>query len=155
MQNSFFLTLTVLNKIKFFLCKLLKIKTLGSRALVVKNNEFLLVKHTYTKNWYTVGGGLEKNEAFVDCIVRELWEEVGIKSQKSPSLLGIYHNRIHGKDDYVALYLVTNFTEHDTKSYEIQEKKWFTYANLPTDISPATRRRIEEYLELKPKQEKW
>ncbi len=47
-------------KIKSFLLSLFIKRTVGARALVIKEDEILLVKHTYMPMWYTIGGGVEK-----------------------------------------------------------------------------------------------
>jgi 8-oxo-dGTP pyrophosphatase MutT (NUDIX family) len=66
-------------------------KTLGARALIIKDGQILLVQHTYSKGWYTVGGGVEKNESPLEALKRELYEEVGIKPTAPPKLFAVYH----------------------------------------------------------------
>lgn len=129
--------------------------TLGARALVIEDDRILLVRHTYINGWYSIGGGVEKNESTLDAAKRELREEVGIIVNDTPPLLGIYHNTREKRDDYVAVYICKNFNKVATSSSEIAEEKWFALDQLPNDISPATKRRIEEYLGLRPLSDKW
>lgn len=151
----FNLVLSILIRIKNFIMKIFNIKTLGARALIVQNNQVLLVRHTYNAGWYTVGGGIDNKESPQEALIRELYEEVGITTKEPPTLFGVYYNDFRGRDDYVVLYIVKNFEIVDVKSQEIAEKKWFSLSNLPSDISPATKRRIEEYLGHRVQSDKW
>ena len=48
-------------------------------ALVIKDNKILLAKNINHPCYYVVGGGIEINESSEDAIVRELFEETGLK----------------------------------------------------------------------------
>lgn len=125
---------------------LLAKKTVGVRALVIQNNQVLLIKHTYQPQWYTIGGGVESGETPLAAIKRELKEEVGATVLAVPALFSVYHSRIEKRDDYIIFYIVTECNFEEVSSPEIKEKKWFSLNELPSDISPATQRRINEYL---------
>lgn len=71
---------------------MLPIKTLGVRALVIKNNRVLLIKHSYINGWYTVGGGVKRGETPLQAIQRELFEEVGIECLDKPQLFNVYYS---------------------------------------------------------------
>jgi ADP-ribose pyrophosphatase YjhB (NUDIX family) len=131
--------------IKNYILSLLPFKTVGARALVIKKNSVLLIKHTYVSGWHTIGGAVDKRETPEQAIKRELMEEVSVEA-KSLRLFNIYHNLIEKRDDYVAFYICDDFTEHAPKpNKEIQEKKWFSFDQLPTNITKATHQRIKEY----------
>lgn len=130
---------------KGLLC-FLRVRTMGARALILKKDSVLLIKHTYQKGWYTVGGAVNRKESPLSAVKREVWEEVGIKTTKDPHLFGIYYNPHEGRDDYVAFYIIKDFTMEENFSSEIAEKRWFKLNKLPEEITPSTRRRIEEYL---------
>jgi 8-oxo-dGTP pyrophosphatase MutT (NUDIX family) len=132
-----------------------RVRTIGARALVIRDHEILLIKHTYQKGWYTIGGAVEKGESALQAVKRELYEEVGLKTISSPELFGIYFSRNESRDDHVVLYVVKDFTIKEVDSEEIAEKKWFRFDNLPDDISLATKRRIDEYLGKSSKSDKW
>jgi ADP-ribose pyrophosphatase YjhB (NUDIX family) len=142
-------------KIKNILLSLLISRTVGVRALVIKGDEILLVKHSYQPGWYTIGGAVERGESPLNAIVRELAEEVGITAISSLKLMGIYLNNFEKRDDYVALYIVQNFEMHEVQCKEISDKKWFNIAQLPSEATPATIRRIEEYKGLRKQSDKW
>lgn len=134
---------------------LLRKRTMGARGLVIKDDQILLITHTYQKGWCTIGGGVNRGESPLKAAVRELYEEAGVITNGTPQLFGVYHNTNEHRDDYVALYVVTDFTIEDVKSSEIAEKRWFPLAHLPEDTTPSTKRRIEEYLNLIPQSDKW
>ncbi|WP_051131935.1 NUDIX domain-containing protein [Legionella tunisiensis] len=67
-------------------------KTIGARALVINEDKVLLVKHSYTPGWYTIGGAVEKGETPIEAVQRELFEEVGVKCLTLPKLFSVYHN---------------------------------------------------------------
>ncbi len=130
-------------------------KTMGARALVIQDGKILLVKHTYTPGWYTIGGGVDKGESPLQALRRELQEEAGVTPTQTPTLFGFYHNKRHKRDDYVALYLCKDFTKKDVKSREILDAQWFSLDTLPPDMSPGTKRRLDEYLGRGPLSDVW
>lgn len=120
--------------------------TLGSRCMVIAGNTVLLVKHSYAKGWYLPGGGVEKGESFRDAAKREVCEETGLDVD-ALKLFHLYYSRIEGKNDHIALFTTTHFSgkPHITGN-EITEILFAPFDKLPADTSPATRRRIAEYL---------
>lgn len=76
------------NYLAQFINKLFKIywffvrpKTKGVKVIIFnQENKILLVRLTYYPNtWTFVGGGVGKKEEPKEAILRECWEEVGIK----------------------------------------------------------------------------
>ncbi len=120
--------------------------TLGTRALVVRDGGILLVRLTYSKGWYLPGGGVDRGESFRAGMLRELREECAIEAM-NPRLFGLYLNRRDGRLDHVAAYVVEEFTGEPraADAREIAEVKFFTPADLPADLWPGHRRRVEEY----------
>lgn len=147
--------LNIIWKIKNAFLSIFFSRTIGARALVIRNNQVLLVKHTYISGWYTIGGAIEKGESPLQALQRELREEVGLICPDSPKLFGAYYNHIKGRDDYIFFYIVTKFEQQPAHSLEILEAKWFSLDALPEGISPATLRRIEEYRGLKSINDIW
>ena len=133
-------------KIKNILLSFFSLNTMGARALVIQDDHILLVKHTYSPGWHTIGGEIDPGESGLEALKRELREEAGVDICGPPSILGFYHNRHKNRDDYVVVYVCKEFKKRDVVSREILEERWFSLKALPSDISPATKRRIEEYL---------
>jgi 8-oxo-dGTP pyrophosphatase MutT (NUDIX family) len=120
-------------------------RTIGARILLIKDNKILLVKHTYQNGWYTIGGSVERGESPLNAIHRELKEEVGVTLKNPPALFSIYYSKLEKRDDYIVLYVGSDYTQENVNSNEIADKKWFDLDNLPVDVTPATKRRIDEY----------
>jgi 8-oxo-dGTP pyrophosphatase MutT (NUDIX family) len=131
-------------------------RTLGARALVVKDKQVLLIQHTYMKDWYTIGGAVDAGESAQQAVIRELAEEVGVTALSPPALFGVYYNHRDKRDDHVVFFICEHFTETAHISLaEIARKQWFPLTDLPEDTSPATRRRVEEYLGVRPLSDRW
>lgn len=146
----------IFNRIKSFVFRAIGAKSVGARALVVKNDEVLLIKHTYQKGWCTIGGAVETGESPQAAIIRELMEEAGVIVLEKPSLFAIYHSKNEKRDDYVAFYIIKDFEmQKNSYSPEVAEKKWFSLSQLPPDITPSTLKRIEEFLDQREKSDKW
>ena len=122
---------------------------LAVRCIVVKNDKFLLVKHTYMPGWYNIGGGVDMGETPLQAVIRELQEEAGITCLTPPKLSNIYlyTDKKKNNQHYITLYICEDFQEADyICPIEIAQKKWFKLKDLPKDTTPATKARILEYL---------
>lgn len=130
-------------------------RTVGVRVLLINEDKILLVKHTYQPDWYTIGGGVDPGETPRQALERELQEEVGVTLLSAPELFSVYYSRNKKHDDYIIFYTAHGCTQHVVTSPEIAEQQWFALNELPVDLSPATRRRIEEYFEKREISEYW
>lgn len=121
--------------------------SLGTRVMCVHEGKVLLVKMTYLKNWYFPGGGVERHESLPECAARELVEETGWRA-RNLEFRAIYFDNRERASNHVALYV-----SHDVEKIEgakpdreIAEMGWFPLDRLPDGVSPATERRVREYL---------
>jgi len=142
--------------------KIFKIKTFGARVLLLNKNpkpsvgqgKVYLVMHRYGNLWVFPGGGLKKGEDIEEVAKREVFEETGITVKSFSKKLGTYRNSKEGKDDTISIFVcddweVSNklsFYENIMKIFEIKRGGWFDINNLPENTSPATKRRVVEYL---------
>lgn len=122
---------------------------LGVRALIVDQEQVMLVKHTYTKGWYLPGGKVDRGETFLSAVCREVKEECNLKVTKA-QLSAMYSNITTNRNDHIALFYIDEFEvlEHSHSQLyklEIAETRFFHIDDLPSDISPGTLRRIEEH----------
>ncbi len=147
--------LKILWKIREFIWTFFSKKTIGARALVIQDDQVLLIKHTYLSGWHTIGGGVDKGETSLQAVKRELMEEVGIELLEEPTFHGFFHKRKKRWDDYIALYVCQKVKQNPASSLEIAEQKWFPLHDLPHDITSATKRRIEEYLGQRALSDQW
>ena len=139
------------NAIFYLLAK----RTIGVRTLLLHEGKILLVKHTYQKGWYTIGGSIEPGETPYQALIRELQEEVGVTLSSQPQLFSVYYSDNEKRDDYIIFYICQLGQQEPVVSAEIAEQQWFYCDQLPEDISPATKKRIEEYQGLVTISEHW
>ena len=118
--------------------------TLGVRAIVLRDRDVFLVRHTYRPGWYLPGGGVDARESAEQAIVRELQEEGGIVCTERPALHGFFRN---GRRDHVACYIVHRFSLDPAlarSDWEIAEAGFFPLDRLPGGTTRATRARLAE-----------
>jgi ADP-ribose pyrophosphatase YjhB (NUDIX family) len=132
--------------------------TLGVRALLLKENHVLLVKHTYVPGWYLPGGGVEAGETLMEALRREIVEEVGAAFTGAPRLFAIYRNAAIDPRDHVALFVCSDWDQDPAAKVpnrEILLAELFPLAHLPAGTTPATRARIAEVIDGKPPAADW
>lgn len=130
--------------------------SLGCRILVVKNEQVLLVQHTYQKGWYLPGGAVDAGESLATAAVRELREECGVLATKQ-TFVGMFFSRHEGLSDHIALFVTREFQEllNHSRDPEIACVGFFPLGHLPEGASPATRRRVAELISQSPPPDVW
>jgi 8-oxo-dGTP pyrophosphatase MutT (NUDIX family) len=119
----------------------------GVRILILDDRKVLLVSHWYAPwAWTLPGGGIHKNEKPEGAAMREAREETGLVIKSVAGEIGRYRGR-WGRGDLIAVYYTGDFegSLSLTPNLEIMARSWFDIDNLPAEISPANRRRIEAY----------
>ncbi|MEM7776861.1 MAG: NUDIX domain-containing protein [Pseudomonadota bacterium] len=121
--------------------------TVGVRGVVIDDQDrVLLIRHTYRKGWYFPGGGVEKAEAAITSVQRELEEEAGVVCESLPRLFGIYTNFASFPGDHVVLYIIDAWQQPTppAPNYEIAEHGFFPCNALPTGVARSVPRRLAE-----------
>ncbi len=119
---------------------------IGVRTLLIQNDQVLLVKHTYQAHWYFPGGAVKRGESLVEAARREAYEEAGVTMTGGLHLLGMYWSFFEGKSDHIAVFVGTEFTVGKRPDrWEIADCRSFSVHALPSDLSPACARRLDEY----------
>jgi len=72
--------------------------SIGVRVMLVRDDQILLVKHSYMDEWYFPGGGTKRKETLADAARREALEEVGA-TLGNLELFGIYTNFFEVRTD--------------------------------------------------------
>ena len=119
----------------------------GVRVILVKDRSVVLVSHWYAPwTWTLPGGGVNKNETPEAAAIREVKEETGFDVKSLAGEIGKYKGT-WGRGDMVMVFYTGDFEGSLTltPNIEIMGRSWFDIDNLPEELSPANRRRIEAY----------
>lgn len=121
--------------------------TIGVRAACFDaEGRVFLVRHSYLPGWHLPGGGLDRGEAALDGLLRELGEEGNLETTEPPTLVQVYYNRRTSRRDHVVFYRCDGVRQSAPKTpdLEIAASGFFALDALPDDTTPATRRRLVE-----------
>lgn len=120
--------------------------TLGTRAVVRDaDGRILVVRQSYTNGWIFPGGGVDRGEAPVTAVKREVMEETGVRVKGDVVVHGLFSNHANFPGDYVAVYIANEFEDGTWKpSLEITERAFMQPADIAKDCSAGMRRRLEE-----------
>ena len=127
--------------------KIFRPQTFGVKLLLINDGKVLLVEHSYTRGYHLPGGGVKSGEMFEQALKREILEELDLYINDL-QLFGVYQNSKQGKIDTVITFLSTEPVDLNKAklSNEINRADFFSLDILPTNISPGSRKRIQEYL---------
>lgn len=130
--------------------------TVGVRAIILnKDDQVLLLRHTYMPGWYLPGGGADRKEILTDAIKRELHEELGMTSVKIDGFLGMYTNLSELKTDHIAVFIIKEYQMEENSNPEIAEARFFDVHDLPGDISRGSKKRVMEFLKIQEIDYRW
>lgn len=135
-----------------------RVVTLGAQGLVCDADErVLLIRHAYRPGWHFPGGGVERGESVATALSRELEEEAGIVLAGAPLLFGVYTHFDVFPGDHVALFIVGDWHQPRIPSpnREIAEQGFFHWREVPSDINPKTRARLDEVFGVAPRSQAW
>ena len=126
-------------------CFLFRPVRLGVRVMMLQDGKVWLVRQTYMPGWFMPGGGLKRNETLEEAARREAYEETGAELGEV-TLMGAYSNFTEWKSDHNIVFICTNFEFKSKPDNEIAELRAFALNELPADLWPGHRRRLEGYL---------
>ncbi|HWU25940.1 MAG TPA: NUDIX domain-containing protein [Rhizomicrobium sp.] len=110
-----------------------------------KEGHVVLVRHSYRPGWHLPGGGVARGEAPAAAIMRELGEEVGLRTSDPPALLGVFTRRVGISTNVIVLYRVSKVEFAFRPNFEILEILRADPVNPPPGTAPGTRRRLAEH----------
>ena len=133
-------------KIATIYWKIFRPQTFGVKLLLINDNKVLLVEHSYTKGYHLPGGGVKSGEMFDRALKREILEELGLDINNL-QLFGVYQNTKQGKIDTVITFISTKPVDLNKAklSNEINHADFYSLNSLPANITPGSRKRIQEY----------
>lgn len=107
-------------------------------AVIVKNNKVLMIKRRiepFRGFWCLPGGFLEYGETVEEGVIREVWEETGLKTIIK-TLIGVYSNpRRDPRGHTVSSAFLLEIRGGKVKlNEESSEYKWFALKNTPDKV---------------------
>ncbi|AWB45678.1 ADP-ribose pyrophosphatase [Paenibacillus sp. CAA11] len=127
----------------------------GACVLLCSHQRLLLQRRTDNGLWGLPGGSMEPGETLEEVAIRELLEETGLKA-KSLELFHIfsgqelYYKYPHGDEVYnvVTAYVCTAYDGiPKVDGDEVQELRFFSYSEIPMELSPPDKPVIDKFLE--------
>lgn len=121
-----------------------------SRVLVVRENQIVLVKSAKTNAWELPGGKCEHKENYLSAAVRELREETNLTGTVFPQYV-LCHRVVYGEREVrhmIHCYLHVSAVDeklHVNDTTEIIDALWFTFEQLPKNLSAETRLFVDSY----------
>lgn len=121
----------------------------GDAAVVDEAGRLLLIRRADNGLWAMPGGALEVGETPAEGVIREAWEEAGVRCQ-AVRLVGVFDSRRCGSVTRHHLYHVVLLCrplslELDPAPEHAHEQRgvgWFAEADLPADLDPGHRSRL-------------
>lgn len=118
--------------------------------------EIVLIRNGYGRSDLFVlpGGGVKPFEELATAAKREIREELGVEVV-TLTFRSRHSSIAEGKRDEIHLFEARVRGTLDIDGYELAEARFAALNDLPPATSPATRRRIEEYLGLREPDGSW
>jgi ADP-ribose pyrophosphatase YjhB (NUDIX family) len=113
--------------------------------LTVRRGKILLCRKKHTTSALILPGGCKApGESALDCLARELREELGDVEVSEPEYIGVYSDRAAGSEAKtvdIELYRAELMGEPDARS-EIAELVWFGEEDDRARLAPSIRNKI-------------
>ena len=116
----------------------------GVRVVLVKDDQVLLVKHTYKPGWHLPGGGFKRGETVEGAARREAREETGAQLEDL-QFIGIFSSCEGRSQGHDLLFASGAFEIQGPPDHEIAQARFFPFDQLPDELLPGYRRRLEAY----------
>jgi ADP-ribose pyrophosphatase YjhB (NUDIX family) len=158
-MTTFTRLLTTVHRARRLYWRLLEPTVVGVRALIVRDDAVMLVRHTYLPGLYLPGGKVDRGETALSACCREVAEECGLLVHGA-HLVNLYSNAEQNRNDHIALFVVDRFEAPAyrpplLRRLEIAESGFFPLSALPPDTTPATCRRLAEFRRARFDDEYW
>ena len=119
--------------------------TIGVRALIVHDEQVVLMRTHGSDQWDLPGGGVKRGETLRAAAVREAREETGCKVEVD-GVLGVYLNTQNKHSDHITVFVCRPRTAlGGGLNFEIAQARAWPLDALPANMPPATLRRLAEY----------
>jgi 8-oxo-dGTP pyrophosphatase MutT (NUDIX family) len=132
-------------RVRVFWRRTLGIRTRGVKAVVLKGEAVLLIRHSYQSShlFMLPGGGVKRGESPINAALREVREETGC-TLLQPRIHGDFLTRAEGWSDHVTVVVGQTLDHPVPDGRELIEASFFPLHGLPANVSAASLRRIVE-----------
>ena len=122
----------------------------ASYLVLLKEGKVLLLKRFntgYEDNKYSfIAGHVDEGETFTQAIIREAYEEAGIKLlEKDLKILHVMHRKSIDSERVDVFFTVNQWTGNleNMEPHKCSELKWFEIEDLPENVIPYIRKVIQ------------
>lgn len=122
-----------------------QIRTRGVKAVVLRGNCVLLIRHSYQSpdTYMLPGGGIDRRESALDAAIREVLEETACVLTDIREH-GDFVATSEGWPDYITVVIGSTSSDPVADGGELLEARFFPLNALPFNLSPASLRRVTE-----------
>jgi 8-oxo-dGTP pyrophosphatase MutT (NUDIX family) len=128
--------------------RVLRPSTRGVKVMLFNDaGELLLIRNAYGRSdlYVLPGGGVRPFEELAAAATREVREELGV-AITALELRSEHDSSAEGKRDRISLFAARVVGVPRPDRFEVTEARFVALDDLPAQTSPATRRRVAEYL---------
>jgi 8-oxo-dGTP diphosphatase len=118
---------------------------IGVFAVIERDGRYLLARRSDIPWWNLPGGGLEYDETVEEGVTREVREEIGAEVE-IVRLVGVYSKPRKREVVLTFLCRLRPASPEPGTSEEVSQVAWFLPAELPADLLPKHRQRLEDAL---------
>lgn len=126
--------------------------TVGDAAVIDEEGRILLIQRADNQKWAMPGGALEVGETPAEGVVREAFEETGVKSEPL-ALVGVFDSRLCQTQSDFHLYQFvflcrplpgSQAPQEGSHAHEVLDVQWYPENALPDEIDLGHVKRIPE-----------
>jgi mutator protein MutT len=124
--------------------KLLEHKQIGVAVIANSQNQFLIDRRPAQGPlgglWEFPGGKIEAGETVVDCITREVWEEIGLVVEVGPKLVEVEYTYPHCL--VILQVYLCNYVSGVPQAIACEEIRWVTLEEIEQFAFPEANQKI-------------
>lgn len=146
----------VAHRVRLVFRRAFQIRTRGVKAVVLRDGEVLLIRHSYhaSDRYMLPGGGVGRGETALQAGAREVMEETGCRLE-NPREHGSFLSRNEGFHDEITIVIGSTSDEPRADRGELLEARFFPLHDLPDALTEASRRRVIEVRDGLPPSGQW
>jgi 8-oxo-dGTP pyrophosphatase MutT (NUDIX family) len=139
--------MTAIQQVRRTLWFVTRPRAYGVHAVALSaSGKIILVRHSYARGWRLPGGGIKSGEDPAEAILRELEEEIGLRSWREMRHVRDFTHRPDFRRGEGSLFRLEGVIFTPRRSLEIEAIAEFDPELLPPEATPFTREMIAEAL---------